>query len=434
MTVNDNFGTRPTQGALPWFAQREAYDGSVESEVRRRFANNRGYIPAETNLNTINGTGFNGAWSIEKATWPTLTNTPELVLPNDPNDINLLIFCGRNTVGTVQLLITNQETWVRLNPRGNWGLWKRIAYQRDTDALAQQIAPLSQAVSSTTARMDAMDLAGEVGPSSTIRAASAVVKFGSSAATATTILAKDATTPRLPASTTKVLMALTVHRHIGEARLDEDVTVLPSDPPSQPGWSGHDIPLQAGDILSFRELLILAAVPSHNQACEVLARAVGAELPGSGTPREKFLAKMNEHCVAAGLTTATFDNPSGASSNCRISADDLASLTLITFGIASIRAVFANTTCAVEVRGPNARTLYAAKSIVTFGMGNFPDHLASKAGTWSGEATFTLLFRTEHNAGLGVAVIMGSNNARRYYDLRTVVDAAKSKYNTQFLI
>lgn len=282
--------------------------------------------------------------------------------------------------------------------------------------------------------MDAIESAGNVGPKATLRAASAVVKFGSSAATATTILAKDATTPRVPASTTKVAMALTVHRHIGEARLDEDVTVLPSDPPSQPGWSGHDIPLQAGDVLSFRELLILAAVPSHNQACEVLARAVGTEMPGAGTAREKFLAKMNEHCATAGLTTATFDNPSGASSNCRISAEDLASLTLITFGIASIRAIFANLTCAVPVRGPNPRTLSSAKSIVEFGMKNFPDHLSSKAGTWQGEATFTLLFRTEHNAGLGVAVIMGSNDTRRYYDLRTVVDLAKNKHNTQFVV
>lgn len=433
MTVNDNFSARPSQGMSLWFADREAYDNSVEAEVKRRFANNRGRIPANTDFNTLYGSASSGAWSIEKSDWGSLLNKPELVLPSDPNSINLLVFSGRSTTDSVQILITNQETWIRLKP-GNWGLWKRVAYQRDTDALALQVTSLAGSVTSATTRLDDIDAAGNVGPSATLRAAGAVVKFGSSAATATTILAKDATTPRMPASTTKVLAALTVHRAIGEAHLDDDVTVLPTDPPSQPGWSGNEIPLQEGDILSYRELLLLAAVPSHNQGVEILARAVGEQLPGEGTPREKFLAKMNEHCTTAGFVGASFDNPAGASSNCLISPNDLASLTLTTFGIASIRAIFANTTCDVQVRGPNARVLSSAKSILEFGMDNFPDHQASKAGSWGGEATFTLLFRTEHNAGLGVAVIMGSTTARRYYDLRTIVNAAKDKYNSQFVL
>ena len=194
MTVNDNFSARPSQGMSLWFADREAYDNSVEAEVKRRFANNRGRIPANTDFNTLYGSASSGAWSIEKSVWESLLNKPELVLPSDPNSINLLVFSGRSTVDTVQILITNQETWIRLKP-GNWGLWKRVAYQRDTDALALQVTSLAGSVTSATTRLDDIDAAGNVGPSATLRAAGAVVKFGSSAATATTILAKNATTP-----------------------------------------------------------------------------------------------------------------------------------------------------------------------------------------------------------------------------------------------
>ena len=284
----------------------------------------------------------------------------------------------------------------------------------------------------------------KVGPSNILRATGAVVKMGHSL---TVKLNKNMNELRTPASTTKILCSRTLYDILvdeNNARttplpvntlLDQEFTVLPTDPKSQPTWSGNDIPLAAGDILTYREAITLFAVPSHNQCCEIVARAAGEKISGAGTPREKFLARMNQICTDLNFAAGTlFDNPSGASSNCKITPSNLADLAYNTFRFyPEIVTEFAKTECAVAVRGTNPRTLNATMTIRDYGMENFPDWVAGKAGTW-GEAAFVMMWRNESNGFLGVTAVMGTTATYRFQDLRTATNLVKDNENKAWLV
>lgn len=284
----------------------------------------------------------------------------------------------------------------------------------------------------------------KVGPSNILRATGAVVKMGHSL---TVKLNKNMNELRTPASTTKILCSRTLYDILvdeNNARttplpvntlLDQEFTVLPTDPKSQPTWSGNDIPLAAGDILTYREAITLFAVPSHNQCCEIVARAAGEKISGAGTPREKFLARMNQICTGLNFAAGTFfDNPSGASSNCKITPSNLADLAYNTFRFyPEIVTEFAKTECAVAVRGTNPRTLNATTTIRDYGMENFPDWVAGKAGTW-GEAAFVMMWRNESNGFLGVTAVMGTTPTYRFQDLRTATNLVKDNENKAWLV
>ena len=284
----------------------------------------------------------------------------------------------------------------------------------------------------------------KVGPSNRLRATGVAVKMGNPL---TVKFNKNMNTLRTPASTTKILCARTLYNILvdeNNARtaplpvntlLDQEFTVLPTDPKSQSNWSGNDIPLAAGDVLTYREAITLFAVPSHNQCCEIVARAAGEKLPWAGTPREKFIARMNKICTDLSFASGTFfDNPSGASENCKITPSNLADLAYNTFtSYPEIRTEFAKTECAVAVRGTNPRTLNATMSIRDYGMENFPDWQAGKAGTW-GEASFVMMWRDESTGGLGVTAVMGTTPTYRFKDLRMATNLVKDRENRIWLV
>ena len=284
----------------------------------------------------------------------------------------------------------------------------------------------------------------KVGPSNILRATGAVVKMGHSL---TVKLNKNMNELRTPASTTKILSSRALYDILVdennarttplpvETLLDQEFTVLSTDPKSQTNWSGNDIPLAAGDVLTYRKAITLFAVPSHNQCCEIVARAAGEKISGAGTPREKFLARMNQICTDLNFAAGTlFDNPSGASSNCKITPSNLADLAYNTFRFyPEIRAEFAKTECAVAVSGTNPRTLNATTYIRDYGMENFPDWQAGKSGTW-GEAAFVMLWLNESNGFLGVTAVMGTTPTYRFQDLRTATNLVKDNENKAWLV
>ena len=119
---------------------------------------------------------------------------------------------------------------------------------------------------------------------------------------------------------------------------------------------------------------------------------------------------------------------------CKITPSNLADLAYNTFRFyPEIRAEFAKTECAVAVRGTNPRTLNATMSIREYGMENFPDWQAGKAGTW-GEAAFVMMWRNESTGGLGVTAVMGTTSEYRFQDLRTVTNIVKDNENRQWLV
>jgi D-alanyl-D-alanine carboxypeptidase len=100
-----------------------------------------------------------------------------------------------------------------------------------------------------------------------------------------------------PASTTKILTAIVA---IESGRLDETVTIQPSDVQVQPSSVG----LRPGERLTLRDLVYGLLLRSGNDAAMAIARHVG------GT-RSEFYDMMNAKARAIGCTGSHFSNPHG---------------------------------------------------------------------------------------------------------------------------
>ena len=144
-----------------------------------------------------------------------------------------------------------------------------------------------------------------------ISAQSAVVIDADSGAT---LYEKDADTPRLIASTTKIMTGFLVAR---DCDLDRIITV----PPAAEGVEGSSMYLRAGERLSGRELLYGLMLHSGNDAALCLALAyAGSEAA--------FVEWMNAEAARLGLRHTHFANPHGLDSpENYASARDLAVLT-----------------------------------------------------------------------------------------------------------
>lgn len=234
-----------------------------------------------------------------------------------------------------------------------------------------------------------------------------------------------------PASTTKVLTGVIARTVVTDALLDDTVTVLETDP--NPGGSGSGIPLQVGDVVTFRDLFYLTMLPSHNQAASILARAAGALLPGSGDTYDRFVAEMQAVATDWWGAGRVFVNPTGLGSTNQVAASDLVDLMYRASDDPFLVECMGAESYTVNVDGPNARTLNAVHSVQRDGAVKFPDMVAAKSGTLSGHACLVMLYRLS-TGGYGAAALLGSNPANRYLDMRQIINYAHEGPDRGFLV
>src|SRR5712692_9276592 len=109
--------------------------------------------------------------------------------------------------------------------------------------------------------------------------------------------AKDADTPRAPASLTKLMTAMVAIDDA--ASLDKVVVVDPAATTVEPSLMG----LTTGERVTVRDLIYGLFLDSGNDAAEALARGI--------VPRDRFIRQMNQKAKSIGLTETHFVNPSG---------------------------------------------------------------------------------------------------------------------------
>lgn len=110
------------------------------------------------------------------------------------------------------------------------------------------------------------------------------------------LLKKAALERRSIASTTKIMTAYTALRG---TRPEDEFTVA-----NEHLREGSSMYLQAGEKISFENLLYGLLLPSGNDAAECIADFCG---PG----RDEFVAQMNDTAQVFGMTNTSFSNPSG---------------------------------------------------------------------------------------------------------------------------
>mgnify|MGYP004456510505 FL=1 len=113
---------------------------------------------------------------------------------------------------------------------------------------------------------------------------------------------KNADTQIYPASMTKMMTVLLVIE--AEPDLDRQVTIPEDIFPALKQEGASMAGFQPGEVVTVRDLLYGALLPSGAECCETLARLV------SGTETD-FVALMNRKAAELGMTSTHFCNPTG---------------------------------------------------------------------------------------------------------------------------
>ncbi|MEM9400433.1 MAG: LysM peptidoglycan-binding domain-containing protein [Verrucomicrobiota bacterium] len=108
---------------------------------------------------------------------------------------------------------------------------------------------------------------------------------------------KNASTPRYPASTVKLLTALIVYE---KTKLQGTVTVKPEDTKVEPSH----IPLKVGEKVKVKDLVYSLLIGSDNDSGMALARHVSGSVAN-------FAIEMNKRAQKLGCTNSNFTNPHG---------------------------------------------------------------------------------------------------------------------------
>lgn len=241
---------------------------------------------------------------------------------------------------------------------------------------------------------------------------------------------KTGSTPDRPASTMKMLAVYTARTLLTTTTLlNQTVTTTAAD--ENPGGSGG-VSLTAGSIISYRDLIYAAMLPSSNWATQVLARACGERMSGTGDGVEKFLNAMRAVAETRGWTGAVIDTAHGLGNVNRLSTAHLVDLLYMISNDAFLVEVMGSSTRDIQITGTNARTQTITHTINPRGAVEIPEFVAGKTGTLGTHTCLAMLW--EQDGVMHAAALMGSTAARRFSDMRRIIDLTKTRIDEQYLL
>lgn len=228
------------------------------------------------------------------------------------------------------------------------------------------------------------------------------------------LYARNADLPLPPASTAKVVTALVVMEMVtrGVVALDEQVRIEADDEVDILVYS--NMGLQAGDLVTVRDLLAGILIPSGGDAARALARAMGERLPGDDRdPRRRFADAMNRLAGDLGMRNSHFINPGDDDEPGQVStARDLAIAGAALFDYPLLERLVAMPVITVWVAGPNPRTIRLESTNKLLGT---PGVHGLKTGR-SADAGECLILTTWRGDNRVLTVVLGS--VERFEDTR----------------
>jgi serine-type D-Ala-D-Ala carboxypeptidase (penicillin-binding protein 5/6) len=218
----------------------------------------------------------------------------------------------------------------------------------------------------------------------------------------------DADAPVAPASTLKIITAMTASLVLDP---DEMIEVIEADLVDTAVYS--NAALLSGDQVSVRDLLAGLMIPSGGDAAKALARVAGQRLgPAPGQhPVSRFVDEMNDLSASLGMRNSNFVNPDGPDDPEQFTtARDLAIASEALLRDRLLAEIVAAPTWTLTISGPNAREylVYNTNAL----LGAEPVH-GVKTGT-TGEAGESVVLATRRGGNQVLTVVMGSDH--RYRD------------------
>lgn len=213
---------------------------------------------------------------------------------------------------------------------------------------------------------------------------------------------------RFPASITKVMTGLLTAEAIdrGELSLDTKVT-LGDDLYTGIGEGGSTQDLKPGEVLTVRDLLNCALIPSANEACNALASLVAGSIPA-------FVDLMNQRAAELGMTGTHFVNPHGYHDDDHYTtARDVSRMCLEAMKHPDFRQIVSSVSYTVPATNLHAeRVLHDTNALVSnFRVRGFLYQYAIGIKTGSTpEAGYCLASAAEKNGRTMIGVILGGVN------------------------
>lgn len=230
---------------------------------------------------------------------------------------------------------------------------------------------------------------------------------------------RNADDPWPPASTAKIITALTVRRLL---TLDELVRIEPEDLVDPLIYANAG--LQPGDELMVRDLLAAMLVASAGDAARALARVAGTRISGAvPNPVNAFVASMNEEAQRLGLRRSRFLSPDGRDVAGQVtSARDLALATKYLLSDPVLASLITLPQVTLTVSGPSARTITLQNTNQALGWDSV---IGGKTGT-TVAAGQCLVLVVSRGGTLLVLVLLGSTD--RYADARALLTWLDTHY------
>ncbi|BDF68518.1 D-Ala-D-Ala carboxypeptidase [Oscillospiraceae bacterium] len=217
---------------------------------------------------------------------------------------------------------------------------------------------------------------------------------------------------RYPASITKVMTGLLTVEAVdrGELSLDAQVT-LGDTLYTGIGEGGSTQDLKPGEILTVRDLLNCALIPSANEACNALAVVVAGSIPA-------FVDLMNQRAAELGMDNTHFVNTHGYHDDSHYTtARDISRMCLEAMKHPDFRDIVSSVSYTVPATNLHAqRELHDTNALVSnFRTGStgllYRYAIGIKTGS-TPEAGYCLASAAEKNGRTMIAVVLGGENWR----------------------
>ncbi len=231
---------------------------------------------------------------------------------------------------------------------------------------------------------------------------------------------KEAFTPMYPASTVKIMTAILT---LENCSLDEPVTISENAISTVP--SGYTVSkIQAGEILSTRDLLYALLVPSGNDAANALAEHIAGNIPA-------FANMMNEKAKQLGCQNTYFTNPNGVhDANMHTTAYDLAIMAKHAMNIDEFRTIVSTETYTLpssNVYPLNDRVLNNSNHLINTASPHYYEYATGIKTGYTNPAQNCLVAGAEKDNIEFIAVILGSTfpntgNQAKFVDAKNLFE------------
>ncbi len=253
------------------------------------------------------------------------------------------------------------------------------------------------------------------------------------------LYSKNETERRVPASMVKIMtLMLAIEEYERGTVALTDTVVVGSDVYFDIASDGSTLGLQAGEELTFEQLLYCAFLASANEGCNALAEFIAGDVSA-------FVERMNDRAIELGCTDTHFVNTHGMPAAGQYStAKDLAVITRAALKLALFKRVAATATYTIPATNmSDERVLETSNGLISSGSMYYYEPATGVKTGYTDEAGFCLVATAARDGRQLLSVVLGGQSqiaedgrtvTTNFTDTRALFSWAFSNFSYQELL